>query len=129
MQRPPPAVGATMAPRLLSQRAREQVSAAAREREGAKPPRGGPRGSEGASRWELLTEPEGAHILIAELAEKWRASKSSISAANLDRFALGNSCVSHLCLRRAGFRDDRSEPCLSSAALRTAAQTGTEPTS
>ena len=54
----------------LSKRAREQVSATAREREGVKCPRGGPQGSEGASRWELLMELEGAYSLIAELAEK-----------------------------------------------------------
>lgn len=53
----------------LSERVREQVSATAREREGVKRPSGGPRGSEGASRWELLTELEGAYRLIAELAE------------------------------------------------------------
>jgi hypothetical protein len=54
----------------LSERARAQVSATAKEREGVKSPPGGPRGSEGASRWELLKELEGAYGLIAEMAER-----------------------------------------------------------
>ncbi|MCL8250065.1 hypothetical protein AERO_01600 [Aeromicrobium fastidiosum] len=54
----------------LRERAREQVSATARERERVMYPRGGPQGSEGASRWELLMELEGAYSLIAELADR-----------------------------------------------------------
>ena len=54
----------------LSERAREQVTATAREREGVQYPRGGPRASDSASRWELLSELEGLHRLIAELAER-----------------------------------------------------------
>lgn len=54
----------------LSERASEQVSATAREREGVKRPRGGPQGSDSASRWELLMQLEGAYGLIAELAER-----------------------------------------------------------
>jgi hypothetical protein len=54
----------------ISERAREQVSATAEERDGVKQPFGGPRGSDGASRWELLKELEGVYSLIAELAER-----------------------------------------------------------
>lgn len=53
----------------ISKRAREQASATAEERDGVKQPSGGVRRSDGASRWELLTELQGAYILIAELAE------------------------------------------------------------
>lgn len=54
----------------LSERAREQVSATAKEREGVQCPRGGPRVSDSASRWELLGELESAYGFIAELAER-----------------------------------------------------------
>jgi len=54
----------------ISKRALEQVSAAAEERDGVKQPPGGPRKSDGASRWELLKELEGTYSLIAELAER-----------------------------------------------------------
>ena len=64
----------------LSERAREQVSATARERAGVRRPRGGPQGSEGASRWELLMELEGAYKLIAELAEKVETLEVEIKA-------------------------------------------------
>ena len=66
----------------LSERAREQVSATATEREGVKPPRGGPRASEGASRWELLMELECAYSLIAELAEKVERLEVEIKRAH-----------------------------------------------
>jgi hypothetical protein len=57
----------------LSERARKEAVATAAERTAVKPPPGGPRTSEGASRWELLTELETAYTLIAELAEKVEA--------------------------------------------------------
>jgi hypothetical protein len=57
----------------LSERARTQATDTAKEREGVKMPRGGPRSSDHASRWELLKELEDAYNLIAELAEKVEA--------------------------------------------------------
>lgn len=54
----------------ISERAREQVVALLEKREGVKRPLGGFSGSEGASRWELLKELEGAYGLVADLAER-----------------------------------------------------------
>lgn len=54
----------------ISERAREQVSTTAEERDGVKQPSGGPRRSDAASRWELLKELESAYSFIAELAER-----------------------------------------------------------
>lgn len=66
----------------LSERARTQVSATSKEREGVKLPRGGPRGSETASRWELLIELEAAYSLIAELAERVEALEAEAKRAS-----------------------------------------------
>jgi hypothetical protein len=57
----------------LSERARQLAAEVVDERKKTKLPLGGVHGSEGASRWELLSALEVAYELIANLAEKVEA--------------------------------------------------------